>query len=91
MIKFHQVNSKKYLPISEEIGDKLNKKGGIKRISEIGDIEEKLTDLISEFMECNVEIEIPMPKVKDIFNKAKIYADDGIRTSIEIIICRIST
>jgi len=67
----------------EEIGDKLNKKGGEKRISEIGDIEEKLTDLISEFMECEVEIEIPMPKINDIFNKAKIYADDGIRTSIE--------
>lgn len=81
-----KISSSKLDEVSDDIAkieNKLNRKGGTSRISEIDDIEGTLTGLMSEFMECGVEIEIPMPKLRDIFTRAKIYADDGIRTPID--------
>lgn len=56
---------------------------GGNRISEIRAIEDRLNALMDELMDCDVEIEMNLPKLNDIFSGAKIYANDGIRTSIE--------
>ncbi|MCD6317687.1 AAA family ATPase [Candidatus Aerophobetes bacterium] len=67
----------------KEIEKRLNRseKGG--RITEIKDIETRLNKLMSELMDCDIEIEMAMPQLKEVFGGAKIYADDGIRTTIE--------
>jgi predicted ATP-dependent endonuclease of OLD family len=66
----------------KEIEMLLNR-GGKERIKEITDIETLLNKLISDVMECDIEIQMPMPQLKNIFGDAKIYADDGVRTTIE--------
>jgi Predicted ATP-dependent endonuclease of the OLD family len=34
-------------------------------------------------MDCDIEIEMATPQLREVFGAAKIYADDGIRTTIE--------
>jgi predicted ATP-dependent endonuclease of OLD family len=67
----------------EEIGKRLNrsKEGG--RIAEVETLENRLNELMSEIMECDVELEIGLPQLREILGAAKIYADDGVRTTIE--------
>jgi predicted ATP-dependent endonuclease of OLD family len=67
----------------QEIESFLNRAGDSDRIFEIKEIERKLNTLMSELMECDVEIEMPMPKLNEVFSTAKIYANDGIRTAID--------
>jgi predicted ATP-dependent endonuclease of OLD family len=38
---------------------------------------------MGELMECDIEIEMAMPQLREVFGGAKIYADDGVRTAIE--------
>ena len=38
---------------------------------------------MSELMDCDIEIEMTMPQLREVFGAAKIYADDGVRTTIE--------
>jgi len=66
----------------KEIEKRLNRIGGENRIAEIGDIEIRLNKLMSELMECDIEIEMAMPELREVFGGVKIYADDGIRTAI---------
>jgi len=61
----------------------LNRSDEKTRFPEIKQIETKLNDLMSELMECDIEINLTVPKLADIFSKATIYADDGIRTPID--------
>lgn len=61
----------------------LNRSGEEERISEIKDIENLLNTLMSEFMECDIEIEMSIPQLIEVFRAAKIYANNGIRTAIE--------
>jgi len=61
----------------EEIEKRLN------RLTEIRGFEARLNELMSEIMECAVEIEISIPKLKEILGAVKIYANDGVRTTIE--------
>jgi putative ATP-dependent endonuclease of OLD family len=65
-----------------EIEKRLNRVGGEERIAEIKDVEVRLNKLMSELMECDIEIEMAMPELREVFGGAKIYADDGIRTTI---------
>jgi len=67
----------------KEIEKRLNRSEGGERITEIEDIEGRLNKLMSELMDCEIEIEIAMPQLKEVFGGAKIYADDGVRTTIE--------
>ncbi len=53
------------------------------RISEIQTIETRLKELMSELMDCDIELEMSMPQLREVFGGVKIYADDGIRTTIE--------
>lgn len=68
----------------KEIETLLNRSENGERISQIKDIEDRLNKLMSEIMECDVEIEMTMPQLKEVFGGAKIYADDGLRTTIEM-------
>ena len=67
----------------KEIEKRLNRSEKGERITEIKDIETRLNKLMSELMDCDIEIEIAMPQLREVFGAAKIYADDGIRTAIE--------
>lgn len=67
----------------KEIEKRLNRSQEGKRITEIKDIENRLNKLMSELMDCDIEIEMAMPQLKEVFGAAKIYADDGLRTTIE--------
>lgn len=67
----------------KEIEKRLNRSEEGKRITEIKDIEARLNKLMSELMDCDIEIEMAMPQLKEVFGEAKIYADDGLRTTIE--------
>ena len=67
----------------KEIEKRLNRSEEGERIAEIKDIEARLNKLMSELMDCDIEIEMAMPQLREVFGAAKIYADDGIRTTIE--------
>jgi len=67
----------------KEIEKHLNRSEEGERIMEIKDIETRLNKLMSELMDCDIEIEIAMPQLREVFGGAKIYADDGVRTTIE--------
>jgi len=68
----------------KEIETLLNRSENGERIYEIKRIESRLNKLMSELMECDIEIEMAMPQLKEVFGGAKIYADDGLRTTIEM-------
>lgn len=34
-------------------------------------------------MDCDIEIEMPMPELREVFSGVRIYANDGVRTTIE--------
>ena len=67
----------------KEIEKRLNRSEEGEQITEIKDIEARLNKLMSELMDCDIEIEMAMPQLREVFGSAKIYADDGIRTTIE--------
>ncbi|MBA7493096.1 hypothetical protein ES702_03651 [subsurface metagenome] len=68
----------------KEIEKLLNRSEEGERITEIKDIEFRLNKLMAELMEdCDIEIEMAMPQLRAVFGGAKIYADNGIRTTIE--------
>jgi len=68
----------------KEIETLLNRSEGGERIAEIRSIEARLNKLMSELMDCDIEVEMAMPQLKEVFGGAKIYADDGLRTTIEM-------
>lgn len=67
----------------KEIEKRLNRSEEGERITQIKDVEDRLNKLMSELMECDIEIEMAMPQLREVFGEAKIYADDGVRTTIE--------
>lgn len=67
----------------EEIHSLLNRSEAAERIAQIEQIEERLNELMGEIMDCDIEIEVAVPDLAQIFGGAKIYANDGTRTSIE--------
>lgn len=60
----------------------LNRTGGDERIDEIKRIETRLNELVGQIMPCDVEIEMSMPKLREVVSGAKIYVNDGVRTAI---------
>ncbi len=81
-----KVSEEQKATISEQlkqIEQLLNRSGEGERIKEIDEIELRLNRLMSEVMDCDIEIEISMPELREVLGGAKIFADDGIRTAIE--------
>jgi putative ATP-dependent endonuclease of OLD family len=66
-----------------EIGKRLNRSEAGDRVAAIKDLEIRLNELMAELMDCDIEIEMAMPQLKEVLAGAKIYADDGLRTTIE--------
>jgi predicted ATP-dependent endonuclease of OLD family len=66
----------------KEIEKRLNRGEKGERITEIENVEALLNKLMSELMDCDIEIEMTMPSLKEVFGGAKIYANDGHRTAI---------
>lgn len=52
-------------------------------LDEIKEIEGVLNRIMSDFMDCKIDIKVSVPQIKDIFNKVEICANDGIRTNID--------
>lgn len=67
----------------KEIEKRLNRIGAKDRLAEIDQLESRLNKLMAELMECDVELEISMPQLQELIGAVKIYANDGIRTTIE--------
>jgi len=66
------------------IESQLNRTENGGRISEIKEIETSLNIFMREMIDgFDIEIEMAMPQLKEIFGSAKIYANDGVRTTIE--------
>jgi len=82
-----KISDEKLEALSKQLKDiekKLNKSGGSDRIDEIKKVETRLNQLMLELMDCKIEIEMTMPKLKEIVAGTKIFADDGFRTPIEV-------
>jgi putative ATP-dependent endonuclease of the OLD family len=66
----------------KEIEALLNR-GSDERIVEIKNIEDRLNELMKDLMDCDIEIEMTLPRLREVFGETKIYANDGTRTTIE--------
>lgn len=60
-----------------------NRSDNGERLPAIQSTEDRLNTLMAELMDCDVEIAMSMPQLEDILREASIFADDGVRTSIE--------
>ena len=67
----------------QQVEQLLNRTDEGNRIQQIQEVESKLNTLVHELMDCEVEIELPMPKLREVFSNAKLFANDGIRTQID--------
>lgn len=63
--------------------ERLLNRGTEGRIAEIQQVENRLNKLMSELMDCDIEIEMGLPQLKEVFRETKVYANDGLRTTIE--------
>lgn len=82
----NEISSRQKDEIASElarVASRLNRGGDAERVEEIGAVESRLNELMNELMECDVEIEMEMPKLQEVFGEAQIYANDGVRTPIE--------
>lgn len=66
-----------------EINKLINKQAAGNRIAEIDEIEKHLKSNLCPFIECDVEINVPLPDFEDLFERVQVYIDDGVRTSVE--------
>ena len=53
------------------------------RLDEIRGVENRFNELMKELMDCDVEIQMNMPSLKEVFGGAKIFVNDGVRTPID--------
>jgi predicted ATP-dependent endonuclease of OLD family len=67
----------------EQIKRLINRTEGGGRIPEIKEIENRLKQMLCAFIECDIEIEVPLPDLESMFSGVRIFVDDGVRTSVE--------
>jgi len=67
----------------KELEKRFNRTGKTDRFTQIDAFEKRMNELMSEVMQCDVEIEVPLPKLEEVMGAARIYANDGTRTAIE--------
>jgi putative ATP-dependent endonuclease of the OLD family len=81
-----QIGAERIQRISDRISEVesfLNRTQTGERIAEISAIETRLNTLMSDLMDCDLELELPMPRLQEVLTGARIYANDGVRTLIE--------
>ena len=62
---------------------KLNREGGAERISGIAQTERHLNEVLSEYMDCELEIEFQPPTLELLLTSPRLFADDGFRNAVE--------
>jgi len=62
---------------------KLNRVGGTDRFQGIIDIENRLNDILKEYMAAELEIEFESPTLETLLTRPRLFADDGFRNIIE--------
>ena len=65
------------------IQNKLNKKGGKKRLERIAQTEQRLNELLNDYMDCEFEIEFQTPTLETLLAAPRLFADDGFRNAVE--------
>lgn len=61
----------------------LNRSSGDQRITSIASTEQRLNELLQEYMDCDIEIEFQPPTLEVLLTTPKVYADDGFRNLVE--------
>lgn len=61
----------------------INRSPGKERIPAIKETEDLLRKMLCPFVECDVEINVPIPEFESMFSNVEIFIDDGFRTSVE--------
>ena len=67
----------------EQVRILINRAESGERIPEIKEIEERLKQNLCPLIDCDLEIEVPLPDLKSMFDGVRIYVNDGVRTSVE--------
>lgn len=61
----------------------INRSSGKERISAIKETEDLLEKMLCPSIECDLEINVPIPEFEIMFSDVEIYIDDGFKTSVE--------
>lgn len=61
----------------------VNRAEGPDRIPQLAEIERRLKDNLCPFVDCDVEIEVSLPDLQNLFSSVRLFVDDGLRTSVE--------
>jgi putative ATP-dependent endonuclease of OLD family len=67
----------------DSVKNLINRSPGKERIPAIKETEELLRKMLCPFVECDVEINVPIPEFERMFGNVEIFIDDGFRTSVE--------
>ena len=66
----------------EGLQKRLNRIGGGDRLESIVETENKLNDVLKEYMACDLEIEFQSPSVETLLTTPQLFADDGFRNMV---------
>lgn len=80
-----KISKERVALISERLNDvkRILNRGSEERLQEVAEIEERLNALMRDVMDCDIEIEMGVPEVREVFGAAKVFVDDGVRTPVE--------
>lgn len=66
----------------ESLQQRLNRIGGTDRLESITQTENKLNEMLREYMDCDLEIEFQSPSFETLLTTPQLYADDGFRNIV---------
>ena len=80
-----KISNERVSLISTRLGEvtKMLNRGSEDRLPEVAQIEDRLNILMRDIMDCDIEIEMGVPEVQEVFSAAKVFVDDGVRTPVE--------
>jgi len=67
----------------DKVRSLVNRTSGKERISAIKETEDLLEKMLCPFVECDLEIQVPIPEFERMFGDVEIWIDDGFKTSVE--------
>ena len=80
-----KITEERVLLISDRLNEvkRILNRGSEERLQEVAEIEERLNTLMHDIMDCDIEIEMGVPEVQEVFGAARVFVDDGVRTPVE--------
>jgi len=66
----------------KELGNRLNRTGGTERLQSIVETEKRLNEILTDYMQCDLEIEFQSPTMETLLTTPRLFADDGFRNVI---------